>query len=60
MNATVDEVLQELAMISEGIMGSTYKVVSAVNLGVKVNNGGTVVKTAVSTQAGGPNVVVAI
>jgi hypothetical protein len=60
VDATIDDVLQELAMISKDVMESTYKVVSAVNLGVKVNNGGTVVKTAVGTNAGGSNVVVAV
>jgi len=61
VDASVNDVLQELlAMISKGNMGSTYKVVSAVDLGVKVNNGGTVVKTAVGTKFGSSNVVVAV
>lgn len=59
VDATVNDVLQKISEDLEMIRRSTYQVVSAVNLGVEVDNGGTVVKTAVSTQAGGSNEVVA-
>lgn len=61
VDATINNILQELlAMIPRSVRTITYQVVSAVDLGVEVNNSGTVVKTAVSANAGGSNVVVAV
>ena len=50
---------KKLATISKYIRRIAYQVVSAVDLGVKVNNGSTVVETTISANAGGSDVVAA-
>jgi hypothetical protein len=59
VNATINDVLQQLATIYKRVRKFTYQVISTVNFGVEINDGGTVVEPAVKTKAGGSSIVVA-